>query len=93
MLEEPIGRWPDVPAHLQPAYDTQELLLRLANHVTASLDHSQQLHEQLRAYEALQQSHLQQVAMLKRRINQLEQGHQRLRASEASLMDELASCR
>jgi hypothetical protein len=87
----PPSRWPDVPADLQPAYDVQELLLRLTNQFTATLDHSQQLHEQLREQHALQQSHLQTVAMLKRRIGQLEQGHLRLRESEASLRRELAS--
>jgi hypothetical protein len=93
MLEvapKPHCRWPDVPIHLQPAYDVQELLLRLTTQFTASLDHSQELHEQLREQHAL---HLQQVAVLKRRIGQLEQGHLRLRASEASLIDELAACR
>ena len=87
LVHEP-SRWPDLPEHLVPAFDVHSILMLVTNQFTASLDYAQHLHEE---HTRTQRLHLERVAILKRRLNQLEVSNKRLRDSEERMADEVSA--
>lgn len=87
LVPEP-SRWPDLPEHLVPAFDVHSILMLVTSQFTASLDYAQQLREE---HARTHRLHLERVAILKRRVNQLEASNKRLRDSEERMADELTN--